>query len=199
MQPAMFIPLGDIRSVELARATGASSTFDMYVHCRDGTTTEFSNLSRNEIGAIEAWVRATSVGVGPASDDEEEGQSSGGDDGGSDSSDADDEDFNPEAEAKAEARDATGRAKKRRKLAAVSNGDEGGEGAKAVIGAEEGGLEGDSASEGDASSSDSDENSESDSDSDDSGSVELVSEDEFSVGQLKSMMEEEAQGKGALQ
>ena len=52
-QPPTFLPRAAIQSVELARAGGGSSTFDLYVHCRDGSTTEFSSIPRNEIGPLE--------------------------------------------------------------------------------------------------------------------------------------------------
>ncbi len=52
-QPATFIPRAAIRSVEFVRAGGTSSTFDFYVHRRDGGLQEFGNISRNELGALE--------------------------------------------------------------------------------------------------------------------------------------------------
>ena len=49
VQPQLFIPLADVRSVEVARATGVSSTFDLYVYLIDGTAHEFTQLSRQEL------------------------------------------------------------------------------------------------------------------------------------------------------
>jgi len=39
-QPALLIPLAEVGSVEFARAAGASSTFDLLLHARDGATHE---------------------------------------------------------------------------------------------------------------------------------------------------------------
>ena len=49
VQPQLFIPLSDVRTVEVARATGGSSTFDLYVYLNDGTAHEFSQISRQEL------------------------------------------------------------------------------------------------------------------------------------------------------
>lgn len=54
IQPALFIPLADIASMELARAGGTSSTFDVYVHTRDGGVREFAALPREEAGPLES-------------------------------------------------------------------------------------------------------------------------------------------------
>lgn len=73
MQPSVFIPTATIRSVELARANGASSTFDLYVHCSDGATHEFSNISRLEVGPIQAFIQAAGLRTGPADGSDSEG------------------------------------------------------------------------------------------------------------------------------
>ena len=49
VQPQFFIALADVRTVEVARATGGSSTFDFYVHLNDGTAHEFTQISRQEL------------------------------------------------------------------------------------------------------------------------------------------------------
>eukprot|EP00887_Chlorella_sp_A99_P002383 scaffold10.g2383.t1 len=124
-EPAMFVPIKDIKSVELARANGTSSTFDLYVHLRDGSTVEFGMIERDEAQRVSAYIRAVRLAVGPPQDsDSEEG---GGEEGGSDAggsegganSDSDDpeqdEDFNPYASG---GKDAKKGAKKRKRLAA---------------------------------------------------------------------------------
>lgn len=52
-QPALFIPHASIRSVELMRAGGASSTFDLVVHLRSGRQHEFGFIAREEVAGIE--------------------------------------------------------------------------------------------------------------------------------------------------
>ena len=49
VQPQLFIALADVKTVEVARATGGSSTFDFYVYLNDGTAHEFSQISRQEL------------------------------------------------------------------------------------------------------------------------------------------------------
>ena len=39
-QPALLIPLAEVGSVEFARAAGASATFDLLLHARDGASHE---------------------------------------------------------------------------------------------------------------------------------------------------------------
>ena len=39
-QPALLVPLAEVGSVEFARAAGASATFDLLLHARDGATHE---------------------------------------------------------------------------------------------------------------------------------------------------------------
>jgi len=48
LQPAIWIAHSDIASVEFARVGGGSSTFDMYIHCKDDRVLEFRNLSRSD-------------------------------------------------------------------------------------------------------------------------------------------------------
>ena len=179
--PALFIPIGAIASVELARATGVSSTFDLYVHCKDGSTREFSQISRLEIGAIEGYIRATGLAVGPPpgsesdveeNENEEEGRQREGDGVGaveSDSDDPDDEDFNPLPKKKKQ--------KQENKVEKEDNEED-----AEVVAVEE--EEDDDDSDDDSDDSDSD------------GSVEMVSEDEFSMGQFKNMVEKEKGGGG---
>lgn len=95
MQPAIFIHANKIRSVDFARAGGASSTFDFQVHLKDGAIEEFSNISRHELNAMQDWVNKTGLSVGFPSDSEEEPSQhvASGDDGSGD--DDDDEDFDP--------------------------------------------------------------------------------------------------------
>ena len=198
--PASFLPLASISSVELARANGASSTFDLYVHCKDGSTKEFSQISRSEVPAIENYIRATKLDVGaPVESDDEDHNANSGAQGGdangsdSDSDDLDDEDFNPEESSDEEG---GGPKKKRRKIGGggIKDGGEEG-GSKASKGGEKTGdvatvavADDEEAEEGDYESDD-DDSDNSDSDSDD-GSVEMVSEDEFSMGQFRGMVEE---------
>ena len=49
VQPQLFITLADVRTVEVARATGGSSTFDFYVYLNDGAAHEFTQISRQEL------------------------------------------------------------------------------------------------------------------------------------------------------
>lgn len=174
LQPATFIPLEKIKAVELARASGASTTFDLYVHCclKTGTTStvEFSNISRNEISSIEGWIRAVGVSIGPTASSVDE---SGGEtdvSGSTTSDDRDDEDFAP---SESESYDYSS---KRRKRTKVVHGtlDEQLE------------LEGKQVNhEG------TDDSSLSTSSDDESSSVELVSEDDFSIGALNDMIHKE--------
>ena len=99
MQPATFIPKESIKSVELARANGTSSTFDLFVHCGDGLTIEFSNISRSEVPSIEAYIRAMkfTIGANPSSASETESGGDGGEqDGAHGESDGDDSGDDPE-------------------------------------------------------------------------------------------------------
>lgn len=52
-QPQLFIPHSRIASIELMRAGGTSSTFDLVVHLSGGHTQEFGMLSRSEVAGIE--------------------------------------------------------------------------------------------------------------------------------------------------
>lgn len=100
--PPIFIHTGKIRSVDFARANGASATFDFQVHLKNGAIEEFSNISRHELGCIQNWVDALRLPVGfPETSDSDEGgpdspgEAAAGDEASSD--DASDEDFNPYA------------------------------------------------------------------------------------------------------
>lgn len=195
--PATFIPLSGITSVEFARASGASSTFDFYIHLNSGDTFEFSTISKSELPDIENYVRSTKLAVGPpAESSDEEGEAAGGKNGkrkagagadsDSDSDDPDDEDFNPiessdEEEQHQDDEQREKRSKKKKQKKETAAAADGVEGAQQEENAE---------NEEDEADSDVTDSSESDSESD-NGSVELVSEDEFSVGQLQNMIKSE--------
>lgn len=170
LQPATFIPLEAIRAVELARASGASSTFDLYVHfCLkkgEKSTIEFSNICRNEITSIERWIRHLNISIGPTASSAEESDSEGGNSASSD--DASDEDFAP-SESESDAERAS--SKKRRKLK------------NEII---EGSLASSEENNKGPESSSSISNS-----SEDDSSVELVSEEDFSMGALQNLMADE--------
>ena len=53
VQPALFLPHSQIRSVELMRAGGASATFDVVLHLRSGKAHEFSFVARQEAASLE--------------------------------------------------------------------------------------------------------------------------------------------------
>ncbi len=96
--PPIFIHAGKIRSVDFARANGASATFDFQVHLKNGGIEEFSNISRHELGCMQNWVDKTRLPVGfPETSDSDEGgpggEAAAGDEASSD--DASDEDFDP--------------------------------------------------------------------------------------------------------
>ncbi|KAG7670287.1 hypothetical protein KSW81_002854 [Nannochloris sp. 'desiccata'] len=206
--PATFIPLSVITSVEFARANGASSTFDFYIHFKHGDTMEFSTISRSELPAIENYVRSTQLAVGPpaASSDEEEAEEDAGDgsgkrkggagaDAASDSDDPDDEDFNPVESSDNDEEDGEQRVKHPKKK---KHKKESAAAAAGVEGPEEqiDDIEEEEEEEEEDEDSDSTDSSESDS-SDDDGSVEIVSEDEFSMSQLQNMMKSEKSRGGA--
>ncbi len=52
-QPQLFIPHSAVASIELMRAGGTSSTFDLVVHLKGGHAQEFGMLSRSEVAGIE--------------------------------------------------------------------------------------------------------------------------------------------------
>ncbi len=208
--PATFLPLSSITSIEFARANGASSTFDLYIHLKNGNTMEFSTISRSELPALENYVRSTKLAVGPpaGSSDEEEGEEAedGVDGSGgkrkagadSDSDDPDDEDFNPIDSSDEEEKDG-GKKKKEKQPKMKKQKKDDVETAAGVEG--DAGVDDDEEEEEEAESdsSDDDESDSDDSsdDSDDDGSVEIVSEDEFSMGQLQNMMKSEKRGSGS--
>lgn len=214
--PATFIPLSSITSVEFARANGASSTFDFYIHLNNGNTFEFSTISRSELPAIEKYVRSTKLAVGPpaeSSDDEKEAAGDAGEDAGdagdgsgkrkagggagaaSDSDDPDDEDFNPIESSDGEGEDGehrTKQPKKKKQKKETATAAEGIEGGKELNGEHEEEDEDEDEADSDSTESDSSD----DDDDDDDGSVEIVSEDEFSMGQLQNMMKSEKSRRG---
>lgn len=95
--------MDQIRSVDFARAGGASSTFDFQVHLKNKAIEEFSNISRHELACMQDWVNKLKLPIGFPSyseEDEEEGEEGGGmstDGEDEDESDADDDDFDPYA------------------------------------------------------------------------------------------------------
>ena len=58
VQPALLLPLDDIGSVEFARAAGTSSTFDLLLHARDGSTHEARAWHRSTLASLpRVWKR----------------------------------------------------------------------------------------------------------------------------------------------
>ena len=53
LQPALYLPHSAIRSMELMRAGGTSSTFDLVVHLCGGGVQEFGMVPREEAAGIE--------------------------------------------------------------------------------------------------------------------------------------------------
>ena len=117
MQPAIFIHMDDIRSVDFARAGGASSTFDFQVHLKNKAIEEFSNISRHELSCLQEWVSKLKLPVGFPSyseeEDNEEEQASEEEEEEEEDSDADDDDFDPYAH----------RTKKKQRKASEDEGD----------------------------------------------------------------------------
>lgn len=95
----MFIPVNSIKSIDFARAGGASSTFDLHIYLKNGGVEEFSNISRHELGSLEAWVQGTNLVTGASSSEEpEDGDKPDGSEDTSDNdSDEEDENFDPYA------------------------------------------------------------------------------------------------------
>ncbi|KAL6778819.1 hypothetical protein ACKKBF_B04495 [Auxenochlorella protothecoides x Auxenochlorella symbiontica] len=93
--PALFIPREEIKAMELARAGGTSSTFDVFVHRKDGRVEEFGMLPREETGPFESYMMNQKLG--PPADDSEGSDRSEDSGDASSSSDAEDETFDPEA------------------------------------------------------------------------------------------------------
>lgn len=135
---------------------------------------EFSNISRLEVSAFEGYVRTAKLIVGPTASSGEEDESGEKSDAGEDSDDdPEDEDFNPVESSD----DDTQRPRKRRR------------GGNSPVEASDRGM---TDIEQEAIENEEEEFEDSDDDeSDDSGEVELVSEEEFSMGRLQDLMEEE--------
>jgi len=94
--PAIFIHHDSIRSVDFARAGGASSTFDFQVHLKNGSVEEFSSISRHELGCIQDWVGRLNLPVGfPSDSEDEDGEDEPEVTSNEGSSDDDDDDFDP--------------------------------------------------------------------------------------------------------
>lgn len=89
--------MDQIRSVDFARAGGASSTFDFQVHLKNKSIEEFSNISRHELSCIQEWVNNLKLPVGfpDYSEEEEEEEANTSSSNEEEDSDADDEDFDP--------------------------------------------------------------------------------------------------------
>lgn len=170
LQPAMFLPVTMIQSVDFARAGGASSTFDFHVYLKNGAIEEFSNISRHELNAIERWVNKVQLVVGIQSSSENDSEDNDEDD-----NDTDDEGFDPYSKSN----------KRQRKSSETEEKSVKG---KEDVGQAEGGSNDDDDEESDYEESyeESQEGEESDDDE-----VELVNEEDFTVDQLKDMMDQE--------
>lgn len=66
MQPQIFIPLEDIKSVDFARASGMSQTFDIHVHLSEGGLQEFSQIPQSEAAGLQQYVAKQGVALGGA-------------------------------------------------------------------------------------------------------------------------------------
>lgn len=60
----MRIRLCGRRWAELARAGGASSTFDLLLHTQGGGRTEFCQIDRSELGALQGYLQRSRIKVG---------------------------------------------------------------------------------------------------------------------------------------
>ncbi|KAL4429037.1 hypothetical protein ABPG77_006076 [Micractinium sp. CCAP 211/92] len=183
--PQLFIPHSAVASIELMRAGGTSSTFDLVVHLKGGHAQEFGMLSRSEVAGIEDYVRKCrlALGAAPDSDEGEEEEQEGGEEasGGEESDDPEDEDFNPTSSSDEEEGEGEGQQQR--------SGGSGGTKRKRAEGSDAGEAEDEAGSDEEESGSE-----EESSDEGDDGSVELVSEDEFSTGQLRSVIASESSG-----
>jgi len=117
MQPVIFIHVDDIRSVDFARAGGASSTFDFQIHLKNKAIEEFSNISRHELSCLQEWVNNLKLPVGfPSYSDEEndDKEQASEEEEEQEGSDDDDDDFDPYAD----------RTKKKQRKASDDEGDD---------------------------------------------------------------------------
>ncbi|KAK9807931.1 hypothetical protein WJX73_004210 [Symbiochloris irregularis] len=57
-KPALYIPLSEVEAMELSRAGGVSSTFDLVVQMKAGNSQEFSNLPKAELGPVQQYIAA---------------------------------------------------------------------------------------------------------------------------------------------
>eukprot|EP00891_Asterochloris_glomerata_P008813 jgi/Astpho2/8813/fgenesh1_pg.00129_%23_14_t len=114
-KPQLFIPLSDVRTVEVARATGGSSTFDLYVYLNDGTAHEFSQISRQELNGVMYYISSRHLKQGHgdegSSDDNEPPAAAAyaNEGANADMSDDEDSDFDPEGSSDGEAKPAARR------------------------------------------------------------------------------------------
>ncbi|PRW39086.1 Structure-specific recognition [Chlorella sorokiniana] len=186
--PAVFIPHSAIRSVEMMRAGGASSTFDVVLHLKSGKQQEFTFIARQEAPALEDYLRKCRLPLGAAASSDEEGEeeeaeaAEAAEAEDEDSDDLEDEDFNPSSSSDEEEEEAGGSQQQRsggskRGRAAADEGDADGEGEEDEHEDEE---------EAEESSSEEEDSS------DEEGSVELVSEEDFTLDQLESALSKEA-------
>lgn len=173
--PAQFLPMDSIMSVDMTRTGGGSATFDIIFYMNDGSHNEFSNIDRSELKYIEDYIEKVNIPIGaPETSDEDNPQKETIISSALSSSSDEDEDFNPYASDID--KEEGGHHNKKRKFK---------EAARDSLGDDEEDIE-----EVTSSDNNSDNNSDSESDS---GSVELVSEDDFSTGQLKDLIDKETE------
>ncbi|KAK9808622.1 hypothetical protein WJX72_000695 [[Myrmecia] bisecta] len=192
-RPPLFLPMADIQSVEFGRAGGGSSTFDFFVHGRDGKVQEFSNIPRAEVQRLMQYVADCKLKVGSGEDEEDEALEYHGPAGGAgrgtvaaaddDESDEEDSDFDPD---RGSSDEEPAPAKRRKR-------DGGASGSNAGDAAEEEELrnEEDEEEEGEEEGSGSDEDSD-----DGSGSeVEVESEDDVPSSAIRALVDQAKQHK----
>ncbi|KAI7835920.1 hypothetical protein COHA_010181 [Chlorella ohadii] len=202
--PAVFLSHSAIRSVELMRAGGASSTFDMVLHLKSGKQQEFTFIARQEAPAIEDYLRKCRLPLGAAASSDEEDGAEGEEEGeeGSrgaaaeaedeDSDDPEDEDFDPSSSSDEDEEEGEGGSQQQQQQR--SGGSKRSRGPAAEAGAEE---EEDEGEEEDEEEEAEESSSEEEDSSDNEGSVELVSEEGFTLDHLESALSEETSGRRA--
>eukprot|EP00959_Pyramimonas_sp_CCMP1952_P296744 6208203-Pyramimonas_sp.AAC.1 len=55
-QPSLLILAEEVARVQLGRANGSSSTFDLTIDMRDGAVHEFAMLPREELGRLNEYL-----------------------------------------------------------------------------------------------------------------------------------------------
>lgn len=100
-RPALYLSHDELKCAVFTRA-GSQSTFDICFYCKDGTTFEFTQLEKQELGRLESYLGASNVKV---LSEEDANKLTAGDedqemevDQADDEDDEDDEDFRPEGE-----------------------------------------------------------------------------------------------------